>query len=87
MKVFVTGASGFIGSAVVQELLSAGHEVIGLARSDESAQAIIDAGAQVLKGSLDNLDSFKARCVAGGRYNTHRFYSRLQSVRQSSGYR
>jgi len=59
MKVFVTGASGFIGSAIVKELLAAGHEVTGLARSDESAKAIIDAGAQVIKGDLDDLDSLK----------------------------
>jgi nucleoside-diphosphate-sugar epimerase len=59
MKVFVTGASGFIGSAVVKELLAAGHEVTGLARSDASAKAISDAGAQVLKGSLDDPDSLK----------------------------
>lgn len=59
MKVFVTGASGFIGSAVVKELLAAGHEVTGLARSEESAKAINDAGAQVLKGGLDDLDSLK----------------------------
>src|SRR5215831_16060759 len=59
MKVFVTGASGFIGSAIVKELLSSGHEVTGLARSDESAKAIRDAGAQVSKGSLDDPDSLK----------------------------
>ena len=59
MKVFVTGASGFIGSAVVQELLNAGHEVTGLARSDESAKSISEAGARALKGSLDDLDSLK----------------------------
>jgi len=64
MKVFVTGASGFIGSAITKELLSAGHEVIGLARSDESAKAINDAGAQVLKGSLDNLDSLRAGALS-----------------------
>ncbi len=56
MKVFVTGASGFIGSAVVKDLLAAGHEVTGLARSDESAGAIIESGARVLKGSLEDLD-------------------------------
>ena len=59
MKVFVTGASGFIGSAIVKELLATGHEVTGLARSDESAKAIRDAGAQVSKGSLDDPDSLK----------------------------
>lgn len=59
MKVFVTGASGFIGSAIVKELLEAGHEVTGLARSDESAAAISAAGAEVIKGNLDDLDSLK----------------------------
>jgi nucleoside-diphosphate-sugar epimerase len=56
MKVFVTGASGFIGSAVVQELIKAGHEVIGLARSEVSAAAIRKAGAEVLLGGLEDLD-------------------------------
>lgn len=59
MKVFITGANGFIGSAVVKELLAAGHEVEGLARSDESAKAIIDAGAKVLKGDLEDLEALK----------------------------
>ncbi len=59
MKVFVTGASGFIGSAVVRELIGAGHQVIGLARSESSAQAIRDAGAEVLTGGLEELDSLK----------------------------
>lgn len=56
MNVFVTGASGFIGSAVVQELRSAGHQVVGLARSEASAQAIKLAGAEVLSGTLQDLD-------------------------------
>lgn len=59
MKVFVTGASGFIGSAVVQELIKAGHKVTGLARSEASAEAIRQAGAEVLLGSLEDLDVLK----------------------------
>lgn len=59
MKVFVTGASGFVGSAVVKELIQAGHQVLGLARSEESAQAIRDAGAEVLMGDLEDLSSLK----------------------------
>ncbi len=56
MRVFVTGASGWIGSAVVPELLAAGHQVVGLARSDESADKVAGLGAEVLRGELGDLD-------------------------------
>ena len=64
MKIFVTGASGFIGSALVPQLLDAGHSVVGLARSDESAAALTQAGASVQRGALDDLDSLRAGAKA-----------------------
>src|ERR1700734_812062 len=60
MRVFVTGASGWIGSATVDELLAAGHEVTGLARSDASASALEAKGALVRRGDLDDLASIRA---------------------------
>ncbi|MFG2059609.1 SDR family oxidoreductase [Micromonospora sp. NPDC048930] len=64
MRVFVTGASGHLGSAVLPELLSAGHQVVGLARSDASAAAIEKLGAQVRRGDLSDLDVLREEAAA-----------------------
>lgn len=64
MRVFITGATGWIGSAVTKELISRGHTVLGLSRTEENTKALVAAGAEAHPGSLDDVDSLRTGATA-----------------------
>jgi len=89
MRVFITGASGWIGSATTDELLAHGHQVVALARSEESAAALEAKGVEVLRGDLDDLDSLRAGAAAAEGVihyaNKHDFNDMANSNRAERG--
>lgn len=73
MRIFVTGATGFIGSALIPELIQAGHSVLGLTRSESGAEALQEARAGAVHGNLEGLDSLRSGAAKVGRRHSSRF--------------
>jgi nucleoside-diphosphate-sugar epimerase len=84
MRVFLTGATGFIGSYLVPELISAGHRVVGLSRSDSGAEALVRAGAEVFRGDLNDLDRLHAAAEASDGVVHAAFNHDFSNLRQHS---
>jgi NAD(P)-dependent dehydrogenase (short-subunit alcohol dehydrogenase family) len=80
MRVFVTGATGFIGFAIVQELIAAGHQVTGLARSEDSGKKLTDAGARVAVGSVDDLDLLRRSAARADAAIHTAFYHKISHI-------